>query len=327
MLKASLKLILALLFVLINLIHQPLLEHHALGSLKIEFQKNTQREELCYTFISKSILNYDIKLDKSTLILTFYNMDFFEVETFLPEEATDSVFSKFYETQSKQVVCTLILQDYPYPSFKSSKDFRSHQLTLGKISPKILFNTTIVIDPGHGAFDEETLSIYDPGSIRNGLIESKINLDLSFQLKERLEKRGAKVYLTRDQEYSKENLRLEQRFDFVNMLYPTIFLSIHQNDSDYSYPHGVFLYYENSSSLPLAREIFQAMGKQTGLKLNHILNDPLLTLQSIKSHYGLLIECAFFSSEIDRKKYQDPYFLTNLAEGIEEGIVRYFAKS
>jgi N-acetylmuramoyl-L-alanine amidase len=239
----------------------------------------------------------------------------------------DSCFSHYYDHLSNSFFCTFSLNEYPYPYFESSEDYRSHRLSLRKIPERVLFNQIVIIDPGHGSFDEETLSIYDPGSMRDGLIESKINLELSFLLKKRLEKRGAKVILTREEEYAKHNLRLQQRFELVNSVNPSLFLSLHQNDSDYTYPNGVFLYYEHASSLPLAKMIFQSLGTGTGLKLNHILNDPLLTLKSIQAKHGLLIECAFFSNEIDRKRFRNPNFLNDLAKSIEAGIIRYFAKS
>lgn len=285
-----------------------------------------ENEELVYIFSSDSMLFYDAKSDSSSMVVMFKSIDINEVESHLSQASPDSFFSNYFDHTNNNFICTFALTDYPFPNFESSVDFRSHQLTLSKIPQRILFNQTIIIDPGHGAFDEETMSIYDPGSIRAGLIESEVNLELSFLLKKRLEKRGAKVILTREEECSKTNLLLQQRFEFVNCFNPTVFLSLHQNDSDYTYPNGVFLYYEHASSLPLAKMIFQSIGKGTGLKLNHILNDPLLTLKSVQSKYGLLVECAFFSSEIDRNRFKNPNFLDDLAKSIEAGITRYFAK-
>jgi N-acetylmuramoyl-L-alanine amidase len=308
------------------LFYGPIKESAFLNKLQIQFVRDAENDELVFTFLSDSMLFYENKIEPSSIVIEFKNICIHENKEFLPEAFIESVFYHYYDPTVNSLFCAFALEEYPYPYFESSTDYRSHRLALSKIPQRVLFNQTIIIDPGHGAFDEETMSIYDPGVMRGDLIESKINLELSFLLKKRLEKRGAKVILTREEEFSKENLRLQQRFDFVNSFNPTLFLSLHQNDSDYTYPNGVFLYYEHASSLPLAKMIFLSLGKGTGLKLNHILNDPLLTLKSVQAKYGLLIECAFFSNEIDRNRFKKPTFLDDLAKSIEAGIIRYFAK-
>lgn len=308
------------------LIYSPIQESACLNKLQIEFTRDTENDELVFIFLSDSMLFCENKIETSSIVIEFKNICILENQKFLAESFLESVFCHYYDPTVNSLFCAFALEDYPYPCFESSTDYRSHRLVLSKIPQRVLFNQTIIIDPGHGAFDEETMTIYDPGVIRSDLIESKINLELSIILKKRLEKRGAKVILTREDEFSKENLRLQQRFDFVNSFNPTLFLSIHQNDSDYAYSNGVFMYYEHVSSLPLAKMIFLSLEKGTGLKLNHILNDPLLTLKSVQAKYGLLIECAFFSSEIDRNRFKNHKFLDDLAESIEAGIIRYFAK-
>ena len=50
---------------------------------------------------------------------------------------------------------------------------------------------TILIDPGHGGFDGGAVS---PG----GVVEKDINLKISLKLREKLEKAGYKVFLTRE---------------------------------------------------------------------------------------------------------------------------------
>ena len=52
-----------------------------------------------------------------------------------------------------------------------------------------LKNVSVVIDPGHGGLDN--------GASVGNIYESDLNLKISFALKEELENRGAKVYMTR----------------------------------------------------------------------------------------------------------------------------------
>ena len=49
----------------------------------------------------------------------------------------------------------------------------------------------ILIDPGHGGFDGGAKS-------KSGVIEKDINLQISLKLKDALEQKGYKVYLTRE---------------------------------------------------------------------------------------------------------------------------------
>lgn len=84
----------------------------------------------------------------------------------------------------------------------------SKELTLKDVS--------VVIDPGHGGLDN--------GASIGKIYESELNLKISFALKDELESRGAKVYMTREDEqdmtkrnhhYSKQDdmyLRVKNRF-------------------------------------------------------------------------------------------------------------------
>lgn len=58
---------------------------------------------------------------------------------------------------------------------------------------KSLKNVKVVIDAGHGGFDN--------GAIEYGYYEDNINLEIALKMKDELEKSGAKVYLTRDDDY------------------------------------------------------------------------------------------------------------------------------
>ena len=60
-------------------------------------------------------------------------------------------------------------------------------------SVKPLKGTKVVIDAGHGGFDN--------GAIEYGYFEDRLNLEISLKLKKELESFGAKVYLTRDGDY------------------------------------------------------------------------------------------------------------------------------
>jgi N-acetylmuramoyl-L-alanine amidase len=79
--------------------------------------------------------------------------------------------------------------------------------------------TRIVVDPGHGGAQEGALS-------PQGLFEKNIAPDVARRLKAALERDGAEVLLTRDQDLQ---LALADRVTFANQAKPDLFISLHLN--------------------------------------------------------------------------------------------------
>ena len=77
----------------------------------------------------------------------------------------------------------------------------------------------IVLDPGHGGAQEGALG-------PDGLFEKTLALDLALRLKAELERSGAEVLLTREQDVV---LPLADRVGFANHAHPDLFLSLHAN--------------------------------------------------------------------------------------------------
>ncbi len=103
-----------------------------------------------------------------------------------------------------------------------------------KISvPSTLVVQTVVIDPGHGG--------KDPGAVsRWGLKEKDVNLRIAKYLKKELERRGFKVYLTRDRDVY---LTLRQRVNFAKRHRADMFISIHVNANRSRRVKGFEVYY------------------------------------------------------------------------------------
>ncbi len=77
----------------------------------------------------------------------------------------------------------------------------------------------IIIDPGHGGKDCGAIS-------RSGFMEKHLVLDVSRQIKRKLEQRGITVLLTRDRDYF---VSLADRAKMVNSSDADIFISVHAN--------------------------------------------------------------------------------------------------
>ena len=114
----------------------------------------------------------------------------------------------------------------------------------------------ILIDPGHGGIDGGAKS-------KAGTIEKDINLQISLKLRDNLEEKGYKVYMTRDEDeglYQKGNTIKEKKREDLNrrvqMKKETdcdIFISIHQNMFPQSKCYGAQVWYaSNEKSYNLA---------------------------------------------------------------------------
>lgn len=118
-----------------------------------------------------------------------------------------------------------------------------------------VYNTTlpkdvydIVIDAGHGGKDS--------GACANGYMESEITLKYAINLKEKLEKEGFKVKLTRDENKTRlKTYGKGGRYTVANEACAKLQLSIHLNSSNFDDSSGIEVYSPNDSDLTFARSI------------------------------------------------------------------------
>ncbi len=186
---------------------------------------------------------------------------------------------------------------------------------------------SVVIDPGHGGFDNGATGI-------NGLYEKNVNLDTALRLRNELNRRGYQVYLTRD---SDTYLGLQQRVDIANAKNADIFISVHANAHPSSSVQGSLVLYFNQSyekssypasaamrrltpqSKALAESIEKHMSTVAGTIDRGIVPSSVYVARrgSIPS---VLVETAFLSNRSDAEKLANGVFRQKLAVGIADGI-------
>lgn len=182
---------------------------------------------------------------------------------------------------------------------------------------------TVVLDPGHGGFDN--------GASSGGVNEDDLNLKICFALKEELEVRGATVHMTReddqdmtkrDHHYSKQDdmyLRVRQ----IDEYKPDYLLSVHLNASPSSRAWGsqVFYYANSEKGKELATKIHDSMKGTTGTrkKISGANFHVLRATQAV----GVLIECGFISNANERGQLQNSNYHKKLATVIVDGVVEY----
>ncbi len=176
---------------------------------------------------------------------------------------------------------------------------------------------TVVIDPGHGGVDE--------GCARRGVKEKDVNLSIALGVRERLEKLGYQVVMTRDTD---ESLSLGERVQTAEEAKGDIFVSIHQNSSDLYKVNGLEVYYSTQNakgdSLRLSELIHGDVLADTGAKARSIFEWENIRVIREAKMPACLIETGFLTNAAERRKLADPVYQGQLADGIASGIHRYF---
>ena len=189
----------------------------------------------------------------------------------------------------------------------------------------------ILIDPGHGGIDGGAKS-------KAGTIEKDINLQISLKLRDNLEEKGYKVYMTRDEDeglYQKGNtVREKKREDLnrrVEMKKETecdIFVSIHQNMFPQSKCYGAQVWYaSNDNSYNLAtivQDSIKESVKDNNKRVAKPAAEAYLILRDKYEGASILVECGFLSNPDEEARLKSDEHQNLIVEGISNGIDKYF---
>ena len=190
---------------------------------------------------------------------------------------------------------------------------------------------TVVLDAGHGGTD--------PGKIGvNGEKEKELNLEITMLLKEKLEKQGIQVVLTRDsdgglydeQSNNKKVQDLQGGGELIHKTSPRCAVSIHQNS--YTTPEvkgAQVFYYTNSAEGKKLAE-----GLQTAL-VEGVDPENHREAKGNTSYYLLkktdvplaIVECGFLSNPEEAGLLATKEYQEKVAEAVCTGILKYLEKS
>lgn len=226
-------------------------------------------------------------------------------------------------TTQSSVEVSLLTNDYPTVDTANLEEEFVYVLTLRKLKSKGLPGKKIILDAGHGAFSEE--NYYDTGAIGpTGLLESVVNLKVVLSLKAKLEKAGATVVLTRDQEQNKEALTLEQRITMANKSGADLYISIHQNASINQEAKGSEVYYYNEDSSDFADKMLKSLISYTGLSSRGTKKRGFAVTKEVTTMPSILMECAFISNPEEERMLQSDKFIELITDGLLKGLQTYF---
>lgn len=169
-----------------------------------------------------------------------------------------------------------------------------------------------VIDPGHSE---------DKGAVGpTGLTEKDANLFIALQLKKQLEREGAEVILTRDDD---SHLPLYDRPKIAKRENSDIFISIHNNalpqGTNPFVNNGTSTFYYHPHSAPLAHAVHQSLARNLELNDFGWYYGNFAVIRPTQ-YPAILVECAFMMIPEQEAALRTEKFQKKIAKSIVEGV-------
>lgn len=185
-----------------------------------------------------------------------------------------------------------------------------------------LIGKIVYLDAGHGGVD--------PGAFYENVYEKDINLEITLKLRDNLEKLGATVYLTRNDDYdlSNPNANLRKRSDLgnrakmINDSNANLYLSIHLNSMVNTKWRGAQVFYDdiNEKNIDIANKFQKYFNKylNSDRKVSEINN--LYMYKNINIP-GVLLELGFISNSNDRKNLLNDKYKNHIVKVISNCLI------
>ena len=199
-----------------------------------------------------------------------------------------------------------------------------------KKKPKVIPDTYIVVDAGHGGMDGGAVGA-------EGTLEKEINLKVAQKLKSLLEAGGANVKMTRDEDISihdesaktvREQKRsdLSKRRDMAMDEKTDLFVSIHMNKFEQSKYRGAQIFYaDNEKSRILADKIRERIIPVSEKSDGREIKPAYSTMYILNGtqNPAVIVECGFLSNPDEERLLNDEEYQIKIAKAIFDGICDY----
>lgn len=284
-------------------------------------KSDVEQREICQCQNSPSVLNkFKVKEENDYCL---YEFDLQRKVPFTLKEE-NGLNLQLYNI-AEQEDCTYLL-NIPMPKlfgyeayYDKDKFFLKVRKAPKVIVEKPLHDIVIAVDAGHGGTEF--------GAIGGcGDKEKDINLAISKNLHKELEKRGAKVVMTRVEDV---NVSLGDRVKFAKEKDAMLLVSVHANalpdGADPINNKGTSVYYYQNQAKPLAESILCEMTTQLGTQ-NDKVRQGSLALVRPTSSISVLIEVAYIINPDDYALLTDKDFQEKCAKAIADGIEKFILK-
>ncbi|MDP8962985.1 MAG: N-acetylmuramoyl-L-alanine amidase, partial [Cyanobacteriota bacterium] len=188
-------------------------------------------------------------------------------------------------------------------------------------TPQLLAGIKILLDPGHGGPE-------DSGSVGpTGYPEKAVNLVVSKLVRDRLQARGATVYMTREED---KDVSLGARVDMIDKVQPAIAISIHYNalpdDGDAINTKGVGTFWYNTQAHSLAMFLHNYLVQKLDRPSYGVFWNNL-ALTRPHTTPSVLLELGFMINPVEFEWVSNPQEQQKLADVLAEGITQWFAST
>lgn len=187
-----------------------------------------------------------------------------------------------------------------------------------------LVGKVIVLDAGHGGKDR--------GTSVNGIYESDINLSIVKTLKNKLNKHGVDVILTRDNDYDlsspdasrRKKSDFDNRIDLINESAADLYLSIHINYLSDNRYYGAQVFYTDGNNV-LAESIQNSFINDLDSPLKEKKLSEDIYMYKKLTIPGVLIECGFLSNDRERVLLNSNDYQKKIVDSIVDGLLKYYS--
>lgn len=211
-------------------------------------------------------------------------------------------------------------------SYVDQSTANSNRITLDIKSRNSQFSDKlIVIDAGHGGKDPGTR-----GKV-SMVREKDLNLIVALKLQTTLEDLGFRTVLTRDRD---EYIGLYERADIANATDGDAFVSIHFNAHTNSEVSGIETIYcpayesevKTGDNYPFAETLHNEVLKALDREDRDIDRRPEIVVTRETKMVAALMELGFLSNPEEERAIVTYEYLQNAAQGIANGLVKYFSE-
>lgn len=173
-----------------------------------------------------------------------------------------------------------------------------------------LKNLYVAVDAGHGGSNTGATGI------NSKMAEKDLTLKIAKELQKQLERKGAKVYMTREDD---RDVSMVDRTLALRAADPDLLISIHLNSSSNKTVSGTSTYYRYIGYRAFSQAVLNRM-LQLGLQNFGNIGAFNFALSGPTEYPNCLVEVAFLSNEEDEKKILSLNFQKDVAKKITQGI-------
>ncbi len=182
--------------------------------------------------------------------------------------------------------------------------------TGGRVKDTTRTFDTVVIDAGHGGYDDGAKS-------RWGGREKNHALSVAQKLRPKLAGAGFKTVMTRNSDVF---IELNERARISNRQNNAIFVSVHFNDSPRRKIRGAEVYYRSSVSRPLAQRILGRIDAIPGCTARYVKTANFRVLK-LNQYPAVLVECGYLSNRSEGSTCASSKHHERLAQAIASAII------